>query len=219
MTGKTKKKKEKAPPVVDTAQTDHVLLNHDDWKDPKGRKVISEYHKVTHMDGTEDAETEKNEQPLQNQGTGNKKTSKMPLQHIIDVSTIELMTYTLTRALFHRGVRVPLYMKGVVDMDIELKDTDLIINTNDVAFEPPPLQIWHIIFSYKGKPVFEYGRGIKNTMKIHHGRAFLFLLAMWIGGRKRRKQREKATLKACKELSENPPDKIKKIQKKHSGDQ
>jgi hypothetical protein len=218
MSAKTKKKKEKTPPVIDTMKTNHVLLDREAWKDPKGRKVISEYHKEAHMNSETDRGMEKNEQPLQNEDTANKKTSKVSLQHIFDVSTIELMTYILTRALFHRGVKIPLSMKGMVDMDIELKDTDVIVNTNDVAFEPPPLQIWRIIFTYKGKPVFEYGRGIKNTMKIHHGRALLFLLAMWVGGRKQRKHREKATLDACKELAENPPEKIEKIQKKHSGD-
>jgi len=54
------------------------------------------------------------------------------------------------------------------------------------------LEIWRLIFTYKNKPIIEFGRGIKRGMKIHYGSAFIFLLAMWSGGRKTRKAQEKA---------------------------
>ena len=53
-------------------------------------------------------------------------------------------------------------------------------------------------------------------MKIHHCRALLFLLSMWIGARKRRKACDKATLDACMDLAKNPPEKIEKIPGKDS---
>jgi hypothetical protein len=219
MTTKTKKKPATPPPLEKTPTSDHVLLEPDEWKDPEDRKVIAEFHKDTHASsGTEKGRNEE-KQSSQGDERTEEKTQKTPIQHIIDLGTIELMMYTLSRALFRQGVKVPVYMKGAVDMDIAVKDTDVIINTNDVSFEPPPLQIWHIIFTYKGKPVLEYGRGVKNTMKIHRVRAVLFLLAMWAGGRKHRKAREKATLEACQDLAENPPEKIEKKQRKTSGDQ
>jgi hypothetical protein len=219
MTTKTKKKPVKPTAQTPTDTSDHVFLEPDEWKDPEGRKIIGEYHKETHPTTGDEKGRDKDELPSHSDERTEGKTQKGPLRNLIDTSTIELMMYTLSRALFRQGVRVPVYMKGVVDMDIQVKDTDIILNTNDVSFEPPPLQIWHIIFSYKGKPVLEYGRGVKNTIKIHHARALLFVLAMWAGGRKRRKTREKATLDACEDLAENPPEKIEKMQKKPSGDQ
>jgi hypothetical protein len=212
MSAKTKKNTGKDPSTTEADKSNRILLESKEWIDPKGRKVIGEYHKGSHnTNGIE------NNQPQEKKA--DTPTQKPSLQRIIDVSTIELMAYTLSRALFHQGVRVPLYIKGAVDMDIAVKDTQVIVNTNDVSFEPPPLQIWHIIFTYKGKPVLEYGHGVKNTMKIHHGHAILFLMAMWLGSRKRRKAREKATLDACMDLAKNPPEKIEKMdEKKNTGD-
>jgi len=131
----------------------------------------------------------------------------MKTTQFFDVSTVEMLAYALSRSLFRRGVQIPLKVKDVVDMDIAVKDTDIILNTNDVSFELPPLQIWHVIFSYKGKPVFEYGRGVNNNMKIHYRHAFPFLMAMWLGTRKRRKARQKATEKACMDLAQNSAEK------------
>jgi hypothetical protein len=53
-------------------------------------------------------------------------------------------------------------------------------------------------------------------MKIHHSRALLFLLSMWVGARKRRKACEKATMDACMDLAENPPEKMEKIPRKEA---
>ena len=77
-------------------------------------------------------------------------------------------------------------------MDITVDNSDVILNTNDVSFVPPQLNIWRLIFTYKNKPIIEFGRGIKRGMKIHYGSALIFLLAMWSGGRKTRKAQEKA---------------------------
>ena len=103
-----------------------------------------------------------------------------------------MVTYALFRAMFGRGIHVPLKREGVIDMDIAIEDNNIILNTNDVTFIPPELKIWRLIFTYKNKPIIEYGRGIKRGMKIHYGRAVIFLLAMWSGGRKTRKAQEKA---------------------------
>ncbi len=118
---------------------------------------------------------------------------------VIDISTLEVLGYTVFRAMFGQGVRVPLKIEGSMDMDIAVKDTNVIINTNDVTFEPPVLQIWHFIFAYKGRPVIEYGRGV-TRVKVHYYNAFVMLLAMWWGGKKKRKAKEKASRARDKEL-------------------
>jgi len=210
MSPKTKKIKEKIPPVEPSVKSDHVLLEPDEWHDPRGRKVLGEYHKGSHPEDAGEETKEGQMQSSANEEKSDKQAHSSTIRRVIDLSTVELMAYTLTRAIFHQGVWVPIYMEGVVDMDIAVKDTDIIVNTNNVAFEPPPLQIWHIIFSYKGKPVMEYGRGVKNNLKIHYSRAVIFLMAVWLGGRKKRKAREKATLNACMDLAKNPPEKIEK---------
>lgn len=114
------------------------------------------------------------------------------IERVLDVSTIEVLTFAMFRAIFGRGVHIPLKVEGVIDMDIVVKDKDIVLNTNELMFEVPELSVWRFIFSYKGRPVLEYGRGVKNRIKIYRVRMFLVLLAMWWGGRKKRKALEKA---------------------------
>jgi hypothetical protein len=108
------------------------------------------------------------------------------IERVLDVTTIEVLTFAMFRAIFGRGVRIPLRIEGVIDMEIVAKDKDIVLNTNELQFEVPELSVWRFIFAYKGKPVIEYGRGVKNRIKIHRFRLFLVLLAMWWGGRKKR---------------------------------
>jgi hypothetical protein len=196
--GKTKKASSERKPA-----SGRRLLNPEEWEDLAGRKVISEYHKDNPTSVTsEGAESEEEKSPDVKE-TIEPHHHKVKASEVFDVSTIEMVAYALSRSLFRRGVQIPLKVKDVVDMDIAVKDTDIILNTNDVSFELPALQIWHVIFSYKGKPVFEYGRGVNNNLKIHYRHAFPFLMAMWLGGRERRKARQKETEKACMDVAQS----------------
>ncbi len=181
---KTKKNKNKVP-LKKSEKSYHRIMEPDDWSDPSNRKVLGEFHK-----NSDDIPAGQDQSPILE-----KKSAEVPgpsLQRIINLSNVELAAYAFSRALFPKGVQVPIYVKGMVDMDVAIKDTNVIINTNDVSFEPPPLQLWHLFFTYKGKPVIEYGQGVKNMIKIHHYRAIVFLLAMWVAGRKRRKLKNKS---------------------------
>jgi len=113
-----------------------------------------------------------------------------PLERLIDIPSIELATYAMFRSLVGRGIRIPLKREGLIDMDIVVKDRDVILNTNQLQFELPSLAIWRLIFAYKGEAIIEYGRGVKNNMKIHRWRLFKLLLQMWWRGRKKARQVE-----------------------------
>lgn len=108
-----------------------------------------------------------------------------PLERLIDIPSIELATYAMFRSLVGRGIRIPLKREGLIDMDIVVKDRDIVLNTNRLQLELPSLAIWRIIFAYKGEAVIEYGRGVKNNIKIHRWRLFKLLLQMWWSGRKK----------------------------------
>jgi hypothetical protein len=174
------------------------LIEPDEWHDTPERRVISEYHKENKVESNNNSTNEPAE------STKNQKSQSCDTSKLIDLPSLEIITYTLSRAIFRRGLRVPLKFEGVIDMDISMKDADIILNTNNVSFEPPPLKIWRIIFSYKGKPVFEYGRSVKSNLKIYYKNALIFLIAMWIGGRKLRKAKKQAVLDACQDLANNP---------------
>ena len=135
---------------------------------------------------------------------------------VFDVSTIEVLAFTVFRAMFGKGIRVPLKIEGSMDLDIAVKDTDVVVNANGVAFEPPKLEVWHFIFAYKGKPVFEYGRGIER-IKVHYYHAFVMLMAMWWGGKKKRKARAKADKAADLGLARYAAGDIGPNEKKGSG--
>jgi hypothetical protein len=206
---KKKKGKKTSPPKNHTAG--RALMYPKEWEDTSGRKVISEYHKDRiageSQGSTLEPTTSEDEKPREDEASIDSAHGLAKSSQVFDLSTVETLAYVLSRSLFRRGVQIPLKVKDVVDMDIAVKDTDLILNTNDVSFELPPLQIWRIIFSYKGKPVFEYGRGVPNMFKIHYRHAFPFLWAMWLGGRKRRKAKKDATAKACMEVAQKSGEK------------
>ena len=151
----------------------------------------------------------KREKSSNTETTDDSSEQKLHISRILDLSTVEMITYAIFRAIFGKSIQIPLKREGVIDMDIAVKDNDIILNTNNVSFVPPELQIWRIIFTYKNKPIIEYGRGIKRGMKIHYGSALIFLLAMWSGGRKTRKAQEKAAKNAELEKTRNSEDKKK----------
>ncbi|MBE3122865.1 MAG: hypothetical protein IMZ53_08680 [Thermoplasmata archaeon] len=213
-----KKKKVKSIPKTKTTKSAHVLIDPEEWKDHDGQRVIAEYHKkdllASQVENEMQDETNDEKKSSDTETTGDSSEQRLRISRILDISTVEVITYAFFRAMFGKGIRVPLKLKGVIDMDIAVENNDVILNTNDVSFIPPQLQIWRFIFTYKNKPIIEYGRGIKRGMKVHYGRALIFLLAMWSGGRKTRKAQVKAAKIAELEKTRNSEGKNKTNKKK-----
>jgi hypothetical protein len=105
------------------------------------------------------------------------------------MKAVEMLASGVFQAIFRDGVRVPLKMKGLMDLDLVIKDNNILINMNQVQGEVPELSVWRITFAYRGKPVMEYGRGIKNDIKIHFPQAIFLLLAVWREKRKKNRAR------------------------------
>jgi len=204
-------KKVKSKTKTKTTQSEHVLIDPEEWKDRDGQRVIAEYHKKD-VPGTQ-AENKiqygmnDEKKSSDTETTGVSSEQKSGISRILDISTVEVITYAFFRAMFGKGIHIPLKKEGVIDMDITVDNSDVILNTNDVSFVPPQLNIWRLIFTYKNKPIIEFGRGIKRGMKIHYGSALIFLLAMWSGGRKTRKAQEKAAKIAELEKTSSSEDK------------
>jgi hypothetical protein len=114
----------------------------------------------------------------------------VPLDKTLDTKTVEVLALALFRTMFRQGIRVPLKVPDLMDMDLVVRDNNILLNMNKVQIDPPQLLIWHLTFAYQGKPVVEYGRGIKNGMKLHYPQLIFLLMAMWRD--KRRKIRENA---------------------------
>ena len=206
-------KKEKSISKTKTTKSEHVLIDPEEWKDRDGQRVIAEYHKKdvpgTQAENKIQDEMNDEEKSSDTETTGVSSGRKSGISRILDISTVEVITYDFFRAMFGKGIHIPLKKEGVIDMDITVDNSDVILNTNDVSFVPPQLNIWRLIFTYKNKPIIEFGRGIKRGMKIHYGSAILFLLAMWSGGRKTRKAQEKAAKIAELEKTRNSEGKNK----------
>ena len=204
-----------------TAKLEHVIIEPEEWKDHPGQRVIAEYHKkdlsVSQVENEMKDETNNEKKSSDTETSGDSTEKKSIISRILDISTVEVITYTFFRAIFGKSVRIPLKREGVIDMDIAVEDNDIILNTNNVSFIPPELKIWRFIFTYKNKPIIEYGRGTKNGMKIHYASAILFLLAMWSGGRKTRKAQEKAAKIAELEKTHDSEDKNMTNKKKDAG--
>jgi len=214
-------KKVKSTPKTKTTKSEHVLIDPEEWKDSDGRRVIAEYHKKD----VPEAQAENEMQDEMNDGkkssdtktTGDSPEQNLLISRILDISTVEVITYAFFRAMFGKRIHIPLKREGVIDMDITVDNNEVILNTNNVSFAPPQLNIWRLIFTYKNKPIIEFGRGIKRGMKIHYGSAIIFILAMWSGGRKTRKAQEKAAKIAESDKNHNGEGKKKINKKKGNG--
>ncbi|MGD0249682.1 MAG: hypothetical protein ABSB97_02165 [Thermoplasmata archaeon] len=105
----------------------------------------------------------------------------------LDTKTVEVLALAVFRTMFREGIRVPIKMNGMMDLDLVVKDNNVLVNLNQVQAEVPELSIWRITFAYRGKPVVEYGRGIKNDVKFHFPQMCFLLLAIWREKRKKNK--------------------------------
>ena len=86
-------------------------------------------------------------------------------------------------------------------MDVTVKGKEIIINTNQLFFSVPELNVWHIVYQHKGKTILELGRGVKNGMMIHRLQAIRLGFEMWNGSRKMKKLK----LQQLKEADKNLP--------------
>ncbi|HTY46415.1 MAG TPA: hypothetical protein VMB46_01990 [Methanomassiliicoccales archaeon] len=149
----------------------------------KARETREQAHKRTVAEARAQAEAEGKPLP--------RSFDQMHRQRDVDVNALEIVTYAAFRALFGYGIKVPIKREGLVDMDIVVKNRDVVINTNQLYVSLPELAVWRVIYSHKGKPIMELGRGVKNGMKIHRYRGLLLLLEIWRNGRESRKLRER----------------------------
>ncbi|MGD0817411.1 MAG: hypothetical protein ABR986_03320 [Methanomassiliicoccales archaeon] len=131
---------------------------------------------------------------------------KGSIQRPIDLSMIEMASYALFRVAFSKGVSIPIKREGMVDMDVTVKGKEITINTNQLYFTVPELNVWHIVYQHKGRPVLELGRGVKNGMMIHRMGAIRLGLEMWNGSRKMNKMKLKQLKEAEKKAHEGSKD-------------
>jgi hypothetical protein len=114
---------------------------------------------------------------------------RSPYQKTLDTKTVEVLGLAVFRAMFRDGLHIPLKRPGMMDMDLVVKDNNILLNLNQVQADVPELSIWRITFAYRGKPVVEYGRGIKNDMKLHIPQLCFLLVAIWREKRKKNRAR------------------------------
>jgi hypothetical protein len=132
-----------------------------------------------------------------------------PLAKTLDSKTVEVLALAVFRTLFKDGIHVPIEMEGLVDMDLVVKDNNVLVNLNRVQAGVPQLSIWRVTYAYRGKPFLEYGRGVKNDMRIHYPQLFVLLAALW--RERRNKKRTEARFEAARErellvMSKSPPN-------------
>jgi hypothetical protein len=177
---------EKSAEVLDV---DQDLDAFEDFRGEKGsKKFFGEYHKEGAPDMEKEGLSDYTPSPQEDRPPGERVSGGIK----IDVGTVEVLAYAFFRAVFGSGLKVPIQREGMVNMDVTFVGRDVVINTKELYFDIPDLVVWKIIYEHKDKPVAEFGRGVKNGMKLHYLQVFKLLMEMWTGSRKRKK--EKASL-------------------------
>lgn len=182
------------------------------WGKRNGAKVTGEYH----AEGAPDPESpsswerkpsgsaKRPAEPAavpspQKPAAAGSEEEKETIDRPIDLTTAEVITYALFRMMFGRGLHIPVKREGLVDLDITVRGNDVNVNTNQLLYAVPELTVWRVIYSHQGKPVFEFGRGLKNGSRIHYLNAAVLLMTLW------RQSREINKAKALKKKAEAGP--------------
>ncbi len=84
-------------------------------------------------------------------------------------------------------------------MDVAVEGKEITLNTNQLYYNLPDLAVWHIVYTHKGKPILEIGRGVKNGLKVHRLNAIRLGLEAWNGSRKMNKEKQKEAIQSEKE--------------------
>jgi hypothetical protein len=273
----TEQKVKKQTPAGPDGEVCRDLVCPEEWKDPEGRKIITEFHKEGlpkelvgvdadletferywkkkggsvkvkgeyHKEGApfldsrplEDISSETKESfevtveanPPVKENTVEEPTKQPPanptppaevpnpvapdgsapqnnVRRQIDMGLIEMISYALFRVAFRNGVNIPIKRDGVIDMDVTVKGKEITINTNQLYFSVPELNVWHVVYQHKGKPILELGRGVKNGMRIHRLASVRLGLEMWNGSRKMNKMKLKQLMEADRKAHAGPED-------------
>ncbi len=127
------------------------------------------------------------EKPKETGAAPEEPLAKSMIDRPINIHTLEVLSYAVVRALFSQGISLPIKREGIIDMELNVKGKDVILDTKELfPITVPELVIWRVIYAYKGKPVVELGRGVKKGLKIHAFRALVMLVDIWRGNRKQR---------------------------------
>jgi hypothetical protein len=165
-----------------SAKSHHHLVEPEAWENLPGQRIIGEYHQGSPANShkgskTRDRTDKDKEHPVHDK-SGGPRFAKFLKTKVLDVTNMEMISSAIFRTLYGKGIRAPLKLKNVIDMDIAVDNNVVTLNTNNVSFIPPKLEIWRFIFAYKNKPLLEYGKGISG-IKVYYGRAFIFGLTLW----------------------------------------
>jgi hypothetical protein len=178
----------KAPALL-AKTTGHLLVEPEEWENRPGQRVIGEYHKKSRSELQADFESQNGTARgmirSRHDASSGAKLSKLIQSEVMDIYKAEMVASVVFRTAFGKSVRAPLKLKNIIDMDLAVENNNVTLNTNNVSFIPPQLQIWRFIFAYRNKPLLEYGRGISG-IKLNLGRALVFGLTMWWVGWKTR---------------------------------
>lgn len=269
-------KEKKQPPLGPDGEPCRDLVCAEEWKDPEGRTVITEFHKEGLSKGSVGVEADletferywqkkggsvkvkgeyhKEGAPFLDQDSGpgpvtetkdslevslekHDKQEEVPagtaqttsaspdsqsegqkaqapessapqntVQRPIDTGLIELVSYSLFRLAFRNGVSIPIKRDGIIDMNVTVKGKEITVNTNQLYFAVPELNVWHIVYQHKGRPILELGRGVKNGMKIHRLAAIRLGLEAWNGSRKMNKMKRKQLKEEDRKAHAGPED-------------
>lgn len=172
------------------------------WRERSAVNVRGEYHKkgAPHLERSDDWNLLRKEmrqklaeeqvaigEQVAPQEGGKGEPPKM--DRVIDLHTIEVASYAIFRALFGRGIKFPIKREGLIDMEVIVKNKDIILNTKQLfPATIPELVVWRVIFAYKGKPIMEMGRGVKRGMKIYRLRVILLLIEVYRTNRRARRR-------------------------------
>jgi len=160
----------------------HLLMEPEGWANQPGQRIIGEYHEGNPSDPQAEIKTwdgrDKDKERPAHDASGGLNFAKLLKSNVLDVTNIEMISSVVFRTLYGKGIRAPLKLKNVIDMDIAVENNVVTLNTNNVSFIPPKLEVWRFIFAFRNKPLLEYGSGISG-IKIYYGRAFIFGMTLW----------------------------------------
>jgi hypothetical protein len=157
----------------------------------------------------EEAKPESIKEPKEMQNERKEKSEPLKLTEVVDINTLEVVSYWIFRLAFGKELHIPIKKEGLADMDIRILNKEVIVNTNQLYFVFPELVVWHITYTHKGRPILEIGRGVKKGLKVHRINAFRLLMEVWMGSKRAEKESKLAEMKNSVPLESLKNQKVK----------
>ena len=114
--------------------------------------------------------------------------------------TFEHIAHFLTSTFFPDGIHLPVRKDGLVDLDVILREREVVVDVHRLWPQFPVLAVWRITLAYQGRPLVTMGQGVQGHVKVRPLRVLVTLFRVWLQTLEAQKAHSRAPKRPPKRL-------------------